>query len=77
MRRAAVSIPENIAEGYKRKGTQDKLRFYNIALSSLEELRYYIILSRNLNYLIQSEAGNLANEVSKILKAYTKRIKEG
>jgi four helix bundle protein len=38
MRRAAVSIPENIAEGYKRKGTQDKLRFYNIAQSSLEEL---------------------------------------
>lgn len=40
MRRAAVSVPSNIAEGYKRKGRQDCIHFYVIAESSLEELRY-------------------------------------
>ena len=43
MRRAAVSIPANIAEGFKRTGQKDKAHFYNIAQGSLEELRYYFI----------------------------------
>ena len=45
MRRAAVSVPSNIAEGFKRKGRPDKARVMNIAQSSLEELRYYFILA--------------------------------
>ncbi|MEA3397467.1 MAG: four helix bundle protein [Chloroflexota bacterium] len=40
MRRAAVSIPANIAEGFKRHGIRDKIRFYNISEGSLEELKY-------------------------------------
>jgi four helix bundle protein len=44
-RRAAVSTAANIAEGYKKRGVLDKLRFYNIAQGSLEEVRYYLILS--------------------------------
>jgi four helix bundle protein len=51
MRRAAVSIPANIAEGFKRRGSGEKARFYNIAEASLEELRYYLILSSELGYL--------------------------
>lgn len=51
MRRAAVSIPANIAEGFKRRGIQDKIRFYNISEGSLEELKYYFILSKNLDYI--------------------------
>ena len=51
MRRAAVSIPANIAEGFKRRGVQDKLRFYNTSESSLEELKYYFILSKDLDYI--------------------------
>ena len=51
MRRAAVSIPANIAEGFKRRGIQDKIRFYNISEGSLEELKYYFILSKDLNYI--------------------------
>jgi len=51
MRRAAVSIPANIAEGFKKKGKKDKTNFYNISQGSLEELRYYIILSKDLGYI--------------------------
>lgn len=53
MRRSAVSIPANIAEGFKREGQNDKARFYNIAQGSLEELRYYFILIRDLGHRIE------------------------
>ena len=42
-RRAAVSIPANIAEGFRKNGRADKLRFYNISQGSLEECRYYLV----------------------------------
>jgi four helix bundle protein len=51
MRRAVVSIPANVAEGFKRQGIREKVRFYNIAEGSLEELKYYLILSQDLDYL--------------------------
>ena len=51
MRRAAVSVPANIAEGFKRRGIQDKIRFYNIAEGSLEELKYFFVLSKDLAYV--------------------------
>ncbi len=51
MRRAAVSVPANIAEGFKRRGIRDKMHFYNIAEGSLEELKYYCILSEDLGYI--------------------------
>ena len=51
MRRAAVSVPANIAEGFKRRRSGDKARFYNIASASLQELRYYLILCRDLDYI--------------------------
>ncbi len=55
MRRAAVSVPANIAEGFKRHGQADKIRFYNISESSLEELKYYFILSKDLGYIKSHE----------------------
>lgn len=55
MRRAAVSIPANIAEGFKRRGVQDKIRFYNTAESSLEELKYYFVLSKDLDYISSND----------------------
>jgi four helix bundle protein len=50
MRRAAVSIPANIAEGFRRRGKADKARYMNIAEGSLEECRYYLILANDLGY---------------------------
>ena len=55
MRRAAVSVAANIAEGFKRQGKADKVRFYNISEASLEELKYYFILSRDLEYIADTE----------------------
>lgn len=44
LRRAAISIPANFAEGFRKSSKPDKLRFYGIAISSLEECRYYLRL---------------------------------
>ena len=51
LRRAAVSIPANITEGFARRGRPEKARFMNIAQSSLEETRYYLMLAKDLGYL--------------------------
>jgi four helix bundle protein len=50
MRRAAVSIPANIAEGFRRRSKPDKARFMNMAEGSVEECRYFLILARDLGY---------------------------
>ena len=50
MRRAAISVAANIAEGAKKRTARDQFNFYNIAQGSLEELRYYLILTRDLGY---------------------------
>ncbi|MBC8382869.1 MAG: four helix bundle protein [Candidatus Cloacimonetes bacterium] len=73
-RRAAISIPANIAEGFKKKGKKDKVRFFNIAQGSLEECRYYLILSKDLEYGENSEMSDLLIEVSKLLSTYIKSI---
>ncbi|MFA6104556.1 MAG: four helix bundle protein [Victivallaceae bacterium] len=69
-RRAAVSIAANIAEGFRKKGKADKVRFFNIAQGSVEESRYYLILSRDLEYADTSKLNPLLGEVSKLLDAY-------
>jgi four helix bundle protein len=69
-RRAAVSIPANIAEGFKKRGRSDKARFMNIAQGSAEECRYYLILSRDLNYGDQPELFSQIDEVSRLLAKY-------
>jgi four helix bundle protein len=74
MRRAAVSVPANIAEGFKKRGRPDKARVMNIAQSSLEELRYYFIFSRDLGYLAAGEQFSDAEEVARLLGAYIQSL---
>jgi four helix bundle protein len=73
-RRAAVSIPANIAEGFKKKGRADKARFLNIAQGSLEECRYCLILSKDLGHGEPRKLNVQLTEVSKLLTAYTASI---
>ncbi len=67
MRRAAVSIPANIAEGFVKRSIKDKSNFYNIAKGSLEELKYYLFLSKDLGYRIDENLSLKADEVGKLL----------
>ncbi len=73
-RRAAVSIPANIAEGFRKRSSRDKARFINIAQGSLEECRYYLILSKDLDFVEECSLEQLAEEVSKLLHAYAKAL---
>ena len=73
-RRAAVSIPSNIAEGFKKRGKSDKARFMNIAQGSLEESRYYLILTRDLGYADTSQLLSLVEELSKLIESYYSSI---
>jgi four helix bundle protein len=72
--RAAVSTPANIAEGFEKRGKADKLRLLNIAQGSLGEVRYYLILSKDLGYADVQEIGYQLEEVSKLLQAYSKSL---
>jgi len=72
MRKAAISIQANIAEGFRRRGKLDKVRFFNTSEASLEESRYYLILSEDLKY---GETGKLLEsleEISRLLNSYSK-----
>jgi four helix bundle protein len=76
-RRAAVSIEANIAEGYRKIGKQDKLRFFNISQGSLSECKDYIILARDLEYINMEQYQELwqsSEEASKLLISYCNGI---
>ena len=74
MRRAAVSTPANIAEGFRRRGKADKARYMNIAEGSLEESRYYLILAQDLGYADTAKPASALEEVSRLLSAYAAAI---
>jgi len=74
MRRAAISIPANIAEGFRKRGRADKVRFMNIAEGSLEESRYYLILTQDLGYGSTDNLMGLLDEVSRLLNAYCRAL---
>jgi four helix bundle protein len=73
-RRAAASVPANIAEGFKRASRADKARILNIAQGSLEELRYYLLLAKDLGYEDDPPAIADLDEVARLLDAYRSKI---
>jgi four helix bundle protein len=74
MRRAAISMPANIAEGFKKRTAREKIRILNIAQGSLEESRYYLILAEDLGYANTAMFRPKLEEVSKMLEAYIRAI---
>lgn len=75
LRRAAVSVPANFAEGFKKLGLADKLRFYNIAQGSLEECKYYFVLAKDLDYGDTLELRQKADQIGRMLAAYMQAIR--
>jgi four helix bundle protein len=75
MRRAAVSVPANIAEGFRKAGNKDKAHFYNIAQGSLDEVSYYLILSLDLSFLkSNSDLLSAADEINRMLYAIIEKL---
>jgi len=77
VRRATVSIAANICEGYKKKTIPNQLNYINIAEGSLEEVKYYIILSKDLQYINENDYEQLTNsaeEVGRLINGYEKAI---
>ncbi len=77
IRRSAISIPSNIAEGRGRSVDGDLRRFIHIALGSAAELEYQIILSKDLNYLnpvITTDLLNRLAEVRRMLIAFVQKL---
>ena len=75
LRRAAVSVAANIAEGFKKTSSADKIRFLNISQGSLEECRYYTILAKDLAYVSADVSESQIDSVAKLLTAYANAIK--
>ena len=77
MRRTAVSIPANIAEGYGRRSTQDYLRFLHIAMSSNYELQTLLEIAYNLKYLPMDsfkDAFEKSRELERMLSSLIMKI---
>ena len=74
IRRSAVSIPANIAEGFAKRSRVDKARFMNIAQASLEETRYYLILSGDLGYCPPRMLATEVDEIGRLLTAYSRTL---
>lgn len=79
LRRAVISIPSNIVEGKARGSNKEYYRFLLIARGSLEEVKYHILLARDLNYIEEIKYKELykdLDEVGKLLGGLLKSIKQ-
>lgn len=74
IRRANVSLTANMVEGFDKRTIPDKSRFPNIAQGSLQEVRYYLILTEDLKHANTNDLHTLLTEVRKLLKAYRNSI---
>jgi four helix bundle protein len=76
LRRAAVSVPANFAEGFKRHTRPEKLHFYNIAQASLEECRYYLRLAQDLEYGNTVMLRESLQEISQMLESCAENVRQ-
>ncbi len=77
IRRACISIPSNIAEGYGRKGKKEYLRFLNIAMSSLFEVQTQLQISKNLKYISEDKFETMyeeTRELERMLSSYNRKV---
>ena len=80
IRRSAVSITSNIAEGFSRPTTKDKLRFYSMALGSLTELQNQMLIARDVGYVSSKDLQIFAKNsvvVHKIINGLKKSLNSG
>lgn len=78
MRRAAVSIPANIAEGCGRSGNAEFLRFLHISMGSASEVEYYLILAHDLHFLDETGYTQLEQdllETKRMLNRFIQKLK--
>jgi four helix bundle protein len=78
VRRAALSIPTNIVEGYSRKGDKELARFVNISLGSLAETKYLLYFSNRLGYFEKNKYSKLKegyNKLGKLLWKFYEKVK--
>ncbi|MDP3696723.1 MAG: four helix bundle protein [Candidatus Taylorbacteria bacterium] len=68
MRRSAVSVSSNIAEGFSRATNKDKYQFYSIAQGSLTELQNQLLISKDVGYLEEQNFMNIANQTVTVNK---------
>lgn len=73
-RRAVVSVPANIVEGFRRRSLRDSLNFYNTADASLEELKYHLLLAKDLNYINQDKYQIVINKCEEVGRLLTRWI---
>ena len=79
VRRSVTSVPANIAEGFGRRTTKELLQFLVNANGSLEETRYFLILSRDLGYLSNEkfeELGKQCTSVAQMISALGRSLRE-
>jgi len=78
LRRVAASVPANIVEGYSRKSKKEFLQFLYQARVSLDETIYFLILSKDLGYITESDLNRLKQKYSvlmKMLNSFISKIK--
>ena len=73
--RAAVSITSNIAEGFARNSSKDKIQFYTIARGSLSELESQFVIAKDLGYIEKDELNNLEEKIVTVSKLISGLIK--
>lgn len=79
IRRCAISIPSNIAEGYGREGNKDYLKFLNIAIASLFEMQTQLEIAFNLYYINETQFKKTfeeSREIERMLSSFIKKLKK-